>query len=58
MVKSKITVEYKDGRYGTGHYATVEYNENISNGWVELGPYTSRDNAYQAARLVVSAVAA
>lgn len=58
MTKTRVEIERKEGRYGEGFYASMEYADTLSSGAVELGPFASYQAAEDASSLLAVMVAA
>lgn len=58
MTKTRVEIEHKVGRYGEGFYASMEYQDTLRSGAVELGPYSTVQAAEQAGDILAVMVAA
>lgn len=58
MTKTRVEIEFKEGRWGTGYYASMAYDGCKSSGSVELGPYPTQARAEKAVDLLAVMVAA
>ena len=58
MTKIEIETEHKVGRYGSGFYATVFYQQANSSGSFEVGPYANAAKASDVGTVIAEQIAA